>query len=587
MTGLRTLLLFAVCLLGVGTSSTYAGGGPENVLVVVNQNSDASKTIANYYIRFRKIPPLNVVYLDWQGDLDTCSGEEFREEILKPLFAAISDRKLVLQIDYIVYSADFPWRVHLKEDLAGENLPKQFSPTASLTGATYLWPYVLRKQGGLVMPNVNWYVPSAPTPNLAKCQSLEGIATRGFRARDAWTRQHERASNPTEGQRYLISSMLGITVEGGNSVEEVIAYLRRSAQVDAQRPTGTFYFMKRNGKPRSAPRHDCYQGIVDALKAAGAQAEVRDGDLPENASQVLGLMTGVRQFDLAKSNVQFMPGAFADNLTSYGGDFSNNWQTKLSAPLRAGAAGSSGTVTEPFALQAKFPLPSLHLHYFRGCSLGEAFYQSVSGPYQQLLVGDPLCQPWARPPRVEVEGIEPGGQYSQNVELRSKITPRPGTKVATCELFVDGRLVVPEPFPQQLPVPLELDQLSPGHHELRLVATTDDPLAMQGRVIVPFEVGSGEEPAVAIRVVPSPVVARGATIEVEVEGPAEATAIDILQNRRVVAQVQGRSGKVRIDPQLLGSGPVALAAEVTMPAELAAPAGGPPRSREYWLLVKE
>src|SRR5690606_10383574 len=104
----------------------------ENLLLVVNENSHASKTIANYYIRFRKVPPLNVVYLDWQGDLNTCSGEEFREQILMPVFEEIGQRNLLLQIDYVVYSADFPWRVNLKDDLASEKLPKQFSPTASL-----------------------------------------------------------------------------------------------------------------------------------------------------------------------------------------------------------------------------------------------------------------------------------------------------------------------------------------------------------------------------------------------------------------------------------------------------------------------
>ena len=55
---------------------------------------------------------------------------------------------------------------------------------------------------------------------------------------------------------------------------------------------------------------------------------------------------------------------------------------------------------------AKFPLPSIQLHYVRGCSLAEAFYQSVSGPYQLLIVGDPLCQPWAVIPKITVAGVK-------------------------------------------------------------------------------------------------------------------------------------------------------------------------------------
>ena len=79
-------------------------------------------------------------------------------------------------------------------------------------------------------------------------------------------------------------------------------------------------------------------------------------------------------------------------------------QTPLSEFLRYGAAGSSGTVTEPFAIAEKFPSPMIQVHYARGCTLAEAFYQSVHGPYQLLIVGDPLCRPWADIPQVSVAG---------------------------------------------------------------------------------------------------------------------------------------------------------------------------------------
>ena len=40
------------------------------------------------------------------------------------------------QIDAIIYSSDFPYRVDLKDDLKGQNPPQQLSPHASLTSAT-------------------------------------------------------------------------------------------------------------------------------------------------------------------------------------------------------------------------------------------------------------------------------------------------------------------------------------------------------------------------------------------------------------------------------------------------------------------
>ena len=95
------------------------------------------------------------------------------------------------------------------------------------------------------------------------------------------------------------------------------------------------------------------------------------------------------------SNSKLLPGAIADSLTSYGGDFDKRSQTKLTEFLRQGAAGSSGAVTEPFNFPEKFPLPMMHYYYAMGCSLAEAWYQAVASPYQAILVGDPLTRPFA------------------------------------------------------------------------------------------------------------------------------------------------------------------------------------------------
>jgi hypothetical protein len=100
---------------------------------------------------------------------------------------------------------------------------------------------------------------------------------------------------------------------------------------------------------------------------------------------------GYPKFSWASSGSRLRPGAICDNLTSFGGvlDPAMDYQpasdiqpqTSLSEFLRAGAAGACGTVVEPFLLTEKFPLPSLQVHYARGCSLAEAFYQSLYCPF--------------------------------------------------------------------------------------------------------------------------------------------------------------------------------------------------------------
>lgn len=202
--------------------------------------------------------------------------------------------------------------------------------------------------------------------------------------------------NADKGESYLLSTVLGVTRGRGNTVDEVIANLTRSVKADGTRPTGTIYLMT-NSNVRSTTRHRLFKSVATTLKKLGVKAEVVKGTIPIKKSDVAGAVIGTASFDWKKSESQILPGAICEHLTSYGGVLRKNaGQTPLTDLIRHGAAGASGTVAEPYAIAAKFPSPFIHVHYFRGASMVEAFYQSVSGPYQLLIVGDPLCRPWSK-----------------------------------------------------------------------------------------------------------------------------------------------------------------------------------------------
>src|SRR5205814_5123837 len=94
----------------------------------------------------------------------------------------------------------------------------------------------------------------------------------------------------------------------------------------------------------------------------------------------------------------FAPGAMADNLTSYGGQlFGNTGQTPALVFLNAGASGTYGTVVEPCAYLEKFPSPQAFFYQSRGFSLAECYYQSITNPYEGILLGEPLSAPFALP----------------------------------------------------------------------------------------------------------------------------------------------------------------------------------------------
>lgn len=576
----------ALLALATLSSDLQASGGPENVLLVVNENSQDSLTIANYYVRLRDIPPANVLYLDWQGDAVMTASETFRDQILKPILETIDERGLAAQIEYVVYSSDFPFRVNFREQFKEKETPKQFRFVASLTGATYFWPYVLQGNPAFVMPTANWYCPPRARRNGGGCSDCSGIETRGFRARHFWTEEGPSTRDRTKGQAYFISSMLGVTLDRGSTVEEVRDYLARSSTIDGAEPDGTFYFMK-NSNVRSKVRDACFPGVVRELQALGAKAVVQEGKLPQGSEPALGIMCGIASFSLGSSNPPIASGAICENLTSLGGHFGVMSQTKLTAWLRAGAAGSCGTVEEPYAIQAKFPLPVMHVHYRRGASLGEALYQSVSGPYQLLVVGDPLTKPWDKPPSVALEGLEADEVVSDPITIKTQATAPAGLELGDAELYVDGRRLLE--FPPDTPLPIQPNGLGPGHHELRVVVSTNDEMAFRGRSVVPFRWSPDRQSSdpLTITVESGPMVTAGSDLVLSVAGPDSAKQIDILQNHRRVGRVQGSSGRVSIDTQLLGTGPVRLLAQV---------AGDPDgkvdlpqqstRSRGVWILVR-
>jgi uncharacterized protein (TIGR03790 family) len=556
-TSARTIALALITLLCPFIEPiSLAGGGPENVLLLVNANSDDSKTIANYYIRMRQIPPQNVVYINWRGGMRATKGDVFRSRILMPAIKWIDDHKLNPQIDYLVYSADFPTRIDLNNLFTTVSLPPRYDATASINGASYLTPYVVSQDPGIAMPHTNWYVPGPVQPNLQTCQQLANAPSRGFRSLYQWDQNGKRTKDPKAGQRYLLSTVLGVTYGRGNTVDEILSYLKRAVEADGTRPKGTIYYME-NENIRSNVRDKCYPGVAAEIKKLNVRSVVQKGILPQRAPDVMGLMAGVNIFNWKQSGSKVLPGAICEHLTSYGGDMSDGAsQTPLSEFLRQGAAGSSGTVKEPGAVQFKFPLPTLQLHYARGCSLAEAFYQSVTGPYQLLIVGDPLCQPWAEFPTVTVEGIKPDQQLSGSVAITPSGRTSDGKPLRMVDVFLDGKLLVR--LAPGKTVNLDTTKVPDGYHEIRVVGTASGPIETQGRIVIPVTVNN-KNAKLELSTSQPLTLDHAAKLRVSVRQTG-ATAIEIRQNSQVVARVQGEAGDVEIAATTLGRGPSTLQA---------------------------
>src|ERR1039458_10180694 len=93
------------------SSRLWAGGSGLNVVVVVNQNSTNSVQLGNYYCEQRQVPPQNVLRASWPGGNIQWLRSDLQSVILNPLLSMLSARQLTNQIDYVLLSMDFPYRV--------------------------------------------------------------------------------------------------------------------------------------------------------------------------------------------------------------------------------------------------------------------------------------------------------------------------------------------------------------------------------------------------------------------------------------------------------------------------------------------
>ena len=301
------------------------------------------------------------------------------------------------------------------------------------------------------------------------------------------------------------------------------------------------------------------------LQKLGVKAVVEQGVLPAAQPDVQGAMIGASDFEWGTSGSTILPGAICEHLTSQGGMLADTaGQTPLSEFLRFGAAGASGAVTEPFAIQDKFPVPAIQVRYAEGCTLAEAFYQSVYGPYQLLIVGDPLCRPWANIPQVVAGQIEPDAHLSGLVEIEPQAEfstakhaggDRVG-KVDRFELFIDGRRALRTRPKGRMR--LDTTELADGYHLLSLVAIEAGPIETQGRALVPVWVDN-QGHTIEFSTEPANRVRWDQKLLLKAKAPGM-QGVAFFHNARLIGKLDQAEGQVEVDPRLFGTGPITLRA---------------------------
>ncbi len=563
----------------VCTASFAAATDPYRTALIVNEHSLDSLTIANHYAALRGIPDLCIVTLPDVPAEMTCTIEDMKSKILKPMLSELDKRGLGNQTDIIAYSADFPTAIKLDSDFA--KVPPRhhlFTPVGSLNGLTMLYQFLGDEQVNYVAPRINYYsrvdldgllqnpflgndretfesaIAAADKAEFSAAidalkalikvhpvqwplrfrlagfqaranrtdDALETISTMvrddvaikpmfekdsafdslrkheifikelavmrplapnrmppvPFSARIAWG-QNGLPLGTAEGPRYLLSVLLAVTKGRGTTLDEAIEILRRATAADATGESSTFYFSN-SADVRSTTRMPLMPIAAVALKELGHNVIINPQRLPLNQSKLMGAMLGSANYDWPLAGNTLLPGAIADNLTSTSGVLHQaNGQTSMMELLRGGAAGTSGTVTEPFALQFKFPTALMYAYYAAGATLAESFYLSLESPYQLLIVGDPLCRPFGDEHN-ETFTLEPPVDLKETINIQLRFWrdfKLAAPRLSRLELFFGGRLSLVIPPSQAIRI--NKQGLPLGWHEITLLAVSRHSLQMK------------------------------------------------------------------------------------------------------------
>lgn len=385
------------------SQNTRAGNSGLNVIVVVNQHSTNSVQLGNDYCERRGVPPQNLFRMTgWTNNSVFWSTTDFKNLLLDPLLAMISQRGLTNQAQVVLLSMDIPYSVFDGTDANGT--------TSSLF-------YGFKTNT------------APPLPCFPGSCALPDAASNSY----AFSEMPFAEAPPNTATTNSFLAMM-LTASNLNSARVI---LNRGVASDSTFPTQTVYLAKTSDPARSVRSLE-FDNALLATRVRDDSSLVWLNSNSTSFTNALGLLTGLANYSLPVN--AFVAGAMADSLTSFGGTiFENHGQTVLLAFLAAGASGSYGTVTEPCAYTEKFPDPMDYFFQHRGFCLAESYYQSLRHPYQGLLAGEPLSAPFARPGAGDWSSLTNNavlsGQVILNPSFAAAATNLPLAKV---DLFLDG-----------------------------------------------------------------------------------------------------------------------------------------------------
>ena len=390
-------------ILGAALVWTSAGGaragGAESgaaAVVVFNRNVPESRDVAEYYAKRRQVPDSQVIGLELPTT-ETISRADFKKFLQKPLFdylvirrmfkvspwetapGGVTQRQRVLEssIRYAVLCYGVPLRI-LQDDTLVEEGAERMRPE-------------LRKNGAAVDSEL------ALLPLSRQSVMVAGLIPKPFYGA---TGANVQRMHPTNG-------LLMVARLDGPTVAIARGLVDKALDAEQHGLWGRAYFDSRgitNGAYLQGD--DWIRGAAESARRMGFETvlDTKPETFPASfpMSQIAlyaGWYEGNACGPFARSQVEFMPGAFAYHIHSFSAATLRSTTANWVGPLLAkGATVSVGSVDEPYLAGTSDVATLLQNFLHDGASFGEAAYSAERGlSWQTTVVGDPLYRPFSVP----------------------------------------------------------------------------------------------------------------------------------------------------------------------------------------------
>jgi uncharacterized protein (TIGR03790 family) len=365
----------------VASGHAASAQSPENVAVVVNDNSAASQVVARHYVQKRAIPEANVIHVKAPVD-ETVERPVYLAAIEQPIADALARGGLQDRILYIVLTKGVPLRV---AGSVGES-----GTMASVDSELTL---LYRKMVGLAFPAPGfvpnpYFLADHPVAEARRFSHRDYdiyLVTRldAFTVEEAQTLV-DAASMPTSSGLIVLDQRNALVSRAGEDI------LAKAAETIRTLDTPERVMLETTSKAATTP-----SPVLGYFSwgATDPQLRSRFSGLHFAAGAIAATFAGSDARTFQPPPPGWTPMKDPTNRATW---FGGAPQSLIGDLIREGVTGAAGSVAEPF-LQGAVRPDVLFPAYISGFNLVESFY--LATPYlswQTVVVGDPLCQPFAR-----------------------------------------------------------------------------------------------------------------------------------------------------------------------------------------------